>query len=208
MKKRIIVVGGGYAGISLLHALKKQKNLELILIDKSQTHFLQTHLHKYLSGYYDKNDITFNHEKYCNKNDIEFINDEVASINYNKKYVLTRQSHILHYDYVVVATGSRSFFPKQIENVIEYTKDIKDIDNLDYYRDRFLKLLNNKPENSHIVVVGGGISGLQIACEYAQTIKVKGLHVNNIQVTIIEGLETILPGMDSFLIKAAQKRCE
>lgn len=59
--KKIIIVGGGYAGVSLLHKLKGISNLELVLIDKSQKHLLQTHIHKFLSGYYTKEDITFNH---------------------------------------------------------------------------------------------------------------------------------------------------
>jgi len=207
-KKRVIVIGGGYAGISLMHKLKNNNNIELTLIDKSQKHLLQTHIHKYLSGHYNKDDITFNHEKYCKENSIEFICDEVLSINYENNYVLTRQEHLHHYDYIVIATGSISIFPKQIENVIEYTKDIKNIDNLDYYRSKFFKLLESSPNDANIVVVGGGVSGLQIACEYAHTIENKGFSTEDIQVTIVEGMETLLPGMDPYLIKKSEERCQ
>lgn len=207
IKKRVIIIGGGYAGISILHALKKQKNLQLTLIDKSKEHLLQTHIHKYLSGYYTKKDITFNHQEYCTNNNIEFMNDEVLDINYKENYLLTRENHLHHYDYIVVATGSISIFPKQIENILEFTKDIKEINNLDFYRSQFLQLLATKPKNKNIVVVGGGVSGLQIACEYAQTIKSNHLHVEDIAVTLVEGLDTILPGMDRFLIQKAEERC-
>ena len=209
-KKRIkiIIVGGGYAGVSLLHKLKGNKNLELILIDKSQKHLLQTHIHKYLSGHYIKEDITFNHEKYCDENQMKFLCDEVITINYKNNYIVTRENHIIHYDYLVIATGSSSFFPRQIENILEYTKDIKNIDNLDYYRSKFQNMLNSKISNQDILVVGGGISGIQIACEYAYHIKKKGLKPSDIQVTIVEGMDTILPGMDQFLIKKTLQRCE
>ena len=207
-KKKIVIVGGGYAGVSLLHKLKGNNNLELILIDKSQKHLLQTHIHKYLSGHYSKEDITFNHEKYCNENEMEFICDEVTTINYKNNYLVTRENHIVHYDYLVIATGSASFFPKQIENILEYTKDIKNIDNLDYYRSKFQQMLNSKISNQDILVVGGGISGIQIACEYAYHIKKKGLKPSDIQVTIVEGMDTILPGMDQFLISKTLQRCE
>ena len=207
-KKKIVIVGGGYAGVSLLHKLKGNNNLELILIDKSQKHLLQTHIHKYLSGHYSKEDITFNHEKYCNENEMEFICDEVTTINYKNNYLVTRENHIVHYDYLVIATGSASFFPKQIENILEYTKDIKNIDNLDYYRSKFQQMLNSKISNQDILVVGGGISGIQIACEYAYHIKKKGLKPSDIQVTIVEGMDTILPGLDQFLISKTLQRCE
>ncbi|WP_072679380.1 NAD(P)/FAD-dependent oxidoreductase [Arcobacter sp. LA11] len=208
LKKRVIIIGGGYAGVSLLHKLKSKKNIELILIDKSQSHLLQTHIHKYISGYYSKEDITFNHEKYCKENSIEFICEEVSNINYKDNYVITRENLLYHYDYLVIATGSISIFPSQIQNVIEYTKDIKRIDNLDYYRNKFKKLLESSPMNRSIAVVGGGVSGLQIACEMAYTIKSKGLNKENIQVTLIEGMNTILPGMDPFLVEKSIQRCK
>lgn len=205
--KKIIIVGGGYAGVSLLHKLKGIDELELILIDKSQKHLLQTHIHKYLSGHYNKEDITFNHENFCNKNGIKFLCDEVTIIKYKDNYIITRENEIVHYDYLIIATGSISIFPKQIENILEYTKDIKSIDNLDYYRNKFQKMLKARPVNQNIVVVGGGVSGVQIACEYAYNIRKEGLKQTNIQVTIIEGMNSILPGMDSFLISKTEERC-
>lgn len=207
-KKRVLIVGGGYAGVSLIHKLKNRDEIELILIDKSTSHFLQTHIHKYLSAYYEKADITFNHAKYCNSNGIEFICDEVININYDENYIITRENDLYHYDYLVLSTGSISIFPKQIENILEYTKDIKNIDNLDYYRNKFLKMLNSKDINKNILVVGGGVSGLQIACEYGYTIQNNGLKPDNIQVTIVEGMNSILPGMDEVLIKKSEKRCK
>lgn len=205
--KKIIIVGGGYAGVSLLHKLKGISNLELVLIDKSQKHLLQTHIHKFLSGHYTKEDITFNHEKFCNKNGIKFLCDEVTTINYKDNYIVTRENIIEHYDYLVIATGAVSIFPKQISNILEHTKDIKNIDNIDYYRNKFQKILHSNPKNQNIVIVGGGVSGVQIACEYAYNIKKEGLDQTNIKVTIIEGMDSILPGMDPFLITKTKNRC-
>lgn len=206
-RKIVLIVGGGYAGVSLLHKLKYSKELELVLIDKSSKHLLQTHIHKFLSGHYTKEDITFNHKKYCDRNEISFICDEVVTMNYDNNYIVTRENEILHYDYLVIATGSVSIFPRQIDNILEYTKDIKNINNIDYYRNKFQKLLNTNPINKKIVVVGGGVSGVQIACELAYNIKDKGLDKTNLQVSIIEGMSTILPGMDTFLISETEKRC-
>jgi len=211
MKKinfKVTIIGGGYAGISILDKLKNNQQLELTLIDKSQTHLLQTHLHKYLSNYYSKQDITFDHKKYCIQNNIKFICNDVTSIDYENNYVTTKESQINYYDYLVVAIGMTSFFPKQIKNVLEYTKDIKNINNLDYYKDKFQKMLESTSMNNNIVIVGGGVSGIQIACEYAYTINKKGFDSHKIQVTIIEGMDTLLPGLDPFLIKKAEERCK
>lgn len=206
-KKNILVIGGGYGGISLIDKLKKYDNLQITLIEKSPNHLLQTHIHKYISGYYEKEDITFDLKEYSNKNDIEFVCDEVFSINAEKKYLLTREGHLFHYDYLVIATGANSFFPRQIKNILTYTRDIKNIDNLDYYRSQFNKLIYSKPINKSIVVVGGGVSGVQIACELASKIKKQGMNKENIKVTLVEGMPSILPGLDNFLIRKAQDRC-
>lgn len=208
LKCKVIIIGGGYAGVSLLHKLKSEKTLELVLIDKEPTHLLQTHIHKYLSGYYKKDDITFNHKHYCDINNISFICNEIININYSKNNLTTKDNKSISYDYLVIATGSISMFPKQITNVQEFTKDIKNIKNLDYYKNQFLEIIDSKPLKKNIVVVGGGVSGLQIACEYAYTLQKKGLSQHNIQVSIVEGMDTLLPGMDPFLIKKAEQRCE
>ncbi len=42
----------------------------------------------------------------------------------------------------------------------------------------------------------------------AYTVKEKGLKQDNIQITLVEGMDTILPGMDSFLIEKSMQRCE
>ncbi len=65
----------------------------------------------------------------------------------------------------------------------------------------FFKLLDSSPINRKIVVVGGGVSGLQIACEYGYTIQKKGFSKEEIEIILVEGMDTILPGMDPFLIK-------
>ncbi|MDX1808413.1 MAG: FAD-dependent oxidoreductase [Sulfurospirillaceae bacterium] len=207
-KKKVMVIGGGYAGISLLHELKKHRDIELTLIDKSPNHVMQTHIHKYLSGHYSKEDITCDYQEYCKKNSIRFIQDEIIDIKFSDNYVETKNANTYKYDYIVIATGATSFFPTQIENITMFTKDIKQIENLDYYRETFLKLLRSKPKNKNILVVGGGVSGLQIACEYAQTILSNHLNSENIAVTLVEGLDTILPNMDKFLIEKSMQRCE
>lgn len=207
-KQKVLIIGGGYAGISIIHKLKNNNQIELTLIDKSQKHLLQTHIHKYISGHYNKEDITFNHEKYCKENNTKFICDEVSDINYDSSFIMTRQDKLIHYDYLIIATGGVSIFPKQIKNIIEYTKDIKDINNLDYYRNKFLKLLDSEPKGANIVVVGGGVSGVQIACELAFQVKQKNLTSDDIQVTIVEGMDSLLPGMDPFLIEKTTQRCK
>ncbi|WP_331775223.1 NAD(P)/FAD-dependent oxidoreductase [Sulfurospirillum sp. 1612] len=207
-KKKIIVIGGGYAGISLLHELKGHNNLTLTLIDKAPHHLMQTHIHKYLSGYYNRSELLYDYRTYCEKNGIEFIQDEVTHIAFNEQFIQTKNSQRYDYDVVVIATGSCSFFPSQIKNVTQFTKDIKAIEHLDFYRKAFLDLLHSEPKNRHIVVVGGGVSGLQIACEYAHTIQSHDLTPQNIDVTLVEGLDTILPNMDPFLIEKSRLRCE
>ncbi len=203
----VIVVGGGYAGLSFIHNLKKNSYVKLILIDKQKHHLLQTHIHKYLSGYYNSSELLVSYDGYCKNNNIQFICDEVVKTDFKKNKLFTASSEF-SYDYLIMAQGAVSFFPKQIKNLAKYSKDVKILEELDYYREKFLKICDEaRKENKSITIIGGGISGLQIACEYVTSLRKKNLQ-DRVKVTIIEGMKTLLPGMHKNLIKAAKKRCK
>ncbi|PIE74295.1 MAG: hypothetical protein CSA19_00470, partial [Deltaproteobacteria bacterium] len=110
----------------------------------------------------------------------------------------------LHYDYLVLATGSQTFFPKQIENLERYKLDIKNLEELKLFKTRLEALSTTKEKNKHIVIAGGGLSGAEIAIELAQLIAQKAPE-KNIQIHLVEQQATVLPGLDDFLINETTK---
>ena len=208
IKKNIVIIGAGYSGISLVEKISNNKNLEITLIDKNLHHLHQTDIHKYISGECDLEDISFNLETYCMDKKIKFIEAFVEDIEFKTKRIILDNNKNLKYDYLVIATGSKSFFPNQIKNIQEYKADIKEINILKEQRAKFLDILHSNKKGKNIAIVGGGLSGVEIALEFANVIKKRGLTKEDCEISLIEQLPDVLPNMDSFLVKQARKACD
>jgi len=206
-KKKLVVIGAGYAGINLIDKLKDTKDLEVILINKHSYHLHQTDIHKYISGQSEFDEVAFNLDEYSKKNRVKFILAEVKDVSLDDKMVILPDDSKVIYDYLVIATGSNSFFPKQIKNIDEYAQDIKEIDVLNQNREKFLKLLKSKKQNKNVAIVGGGLSGVEIALEFANVLRDKGISEDECKISLVEQFENVLPNMDSFLVNETAKSC-
>ena len=143
--------------------------------------------------------------KFAKKNLIQFVNARVDNIDFENNRAYFEDTTLLSYDYVVLATGSKTFFPKQIKNLDLFKKDIKSINVIKQFKEDFSTLLTSTFNNKNIVIAGGGLSGVEIAIELAQKVKQSGLSSKDIKVIIVEQQNTILPGSDKFLIQKTKK---
>lgn len=208
IKKNIVIIGGGYSGISLVEKISNNKDFEVTLINKNLYHLHQTDIHKYISGQCELEDISFNLEIYCKNIKINFIEAFVEDIEFKSKRVILNNNKNIKYDYLVIATGSASFFPKQIKNIQEYAADIKELNMLKEQRAKFLELLDSKEQGKNIAIIGGGLSGVEIALEFANVIKKRALSNKDCQISLIEQFPNVLPNMNSFLVNQTKKACD
>jgi len=202
MKKDLLIVGGGYAGTKLTSELKNVFNITII--DENKDHIEQTEIHRYLSGKIDLSELAFSYEDFSKKNFVRFVNERVDDIDFDNNRVFFGESS-LSYDYVVLATGSKTFFPKQIKGLEQFKKDIKSLRIIKEFKEDFFTLIDSRDNNKNIVIAGGGLSGVEIAIELAQKIRSSGLNSSDINVTLVEQQNTILPGADEFLINTTKK---
>ena len=203
MKKRLVIIGGGYGGTTLVHHLSHNPKLEIILIDASPYHLAQTKLHRYLAGEVAFSEVAFDLREFCTQNGAKFIQGRVINIDATNKTLKT-QDESFEYDYLVLATGSVSLFPKQIENIHTYAIDLKKSNELQEAKKRADKIFLDKTKNQTIAIIGGGLSGAEIALEFAQ----KAQHFPHVSIALIEQKPTPLPGSDPRLINAVVKACD
>lgn len=202
MKKNLLIVGGGYAGTTLINSLKNY--FDITLIDEKLEHIEQTEIHRYIGEQIPLDELIVKYEEYAHKNYIRYINARVENIDFENKEVFYMKSR-LSYDYIIIASGSKTFFPKQIKNLDKYKKDIKDINTIKNFKKDFDLLISKRVKNKNILIAGAGLSGVEIAIELAQRIKNNNLSSSDIRITLVEQQATILPGNNEFLINKTKE---
>jgi sulfide:quinone oxidoreductase len=102
---KIIVVGGGNAGISVAaRLLNKNKDLEIAIIDPSENHYYQPAWTLVGGGTFNIKD-TIKSESSVIPNGAKWIKDAVASFQPEQNQLTTKNGSIYSYDYMVAAPG-------------------------------------------------------------------------------------------------------
>lgn len=207
-KKHLVVIGAGYAGANIINNLKNDKNLKITLINETAYHLHQTDIHRYISGSVDFSEVAFSLESFASRNNFTFKEARVEDANFDKKELSLSTDEKISYDYLVIASGNVSFYPRQIENIMEYASDIKKLNPLKEKREEFLKLIETPQKGKNIAIVGGGLSGVEIALEFALVLKQRNIKEDECSVTLVEQFKEVLPNMDPFLVSETTKRCD
>ncbi len=219
--KRIVIAGGGYGGVALVRKLANHSDIQVYLIDMNPFHFLQPEVYNFIANRYYLSQVIVDLFSFCRgvgKN-VQFINDKVVGVDFEKNRVICESVEI-EYDYLVLAVGSRTFFPP-IEGLREYASGVKTLDKSLEFKQKFEREIYNrikaegtcpvdKYKRFNIVVGGGGLAGVEIAAEMAaysiDFYRRAGFICEGVTITLVEALPTILYGLDKFLVETAYRR--
>lgn len=215
---KVVIVGGGYGGLRAVEKLVKQKDIEIVLIDKNPYHYLQTEAYGYIAGNFDICDITVDIKSWCEgfSKDIHFIQDECIGIDTTAKTIQTTMQ-TMSYDELILATGALTNFPSFIKGLEEYSHGVKVLSRAYEFKTQFEEIIYQKVKNSdheefNIVIGGAGLSGVEIAAEMAyisqKFITSIGIKKGNIHIYLIEAYNSILNGMDSYIVQNTMERLE
>ena len=149
MKKKIIVIGSGWAGSSFIKHIDDSK-FEIEVVSKNKN-FTYTPLlaNSIFNGHNLEYDIIKDKK-------INFIKDEVNDISFNDNSIILKNKE-LKYDYLVLAHGSKinTFNIKGIEDNCLLLKNMEDLG-------KIKEKIGNLPYNSKIAVIGCGLTGSEI----------------------------------------------
>ena len=173
---KILVIGGGFGGLSFLQKARKSKN-EFVLIDKTNHHLFQPLLYQVATAVLSPADITVPlRNLFKNDKNVKTILSEVKEINKEKKEVTLDNAEVINYDKLIVSAGSSySFFGKNEWS--KFAKGLKVINDALDIREKILKAFekaeNEKDEKIrkkylNFVIVGGGPTGVELAGSIAE----------------------------------------
>ncbi len=166
MQPKIIILGGGYAGLAALIALREHRlRAEVLLIDLGSAHIERTRLHELIRHPGSSWQIPFRqleHRFDCRhlQAEIRFGLEDLERWQQSKTVFLDSQE--LAFDYLIVTTGSRSKLPPPLRNAL--TPD--DLAGMDFPACLRRKLPASR-QHGWITVAGAGASGIQFLFELA-----------------------------------------
>ncbi|MCB0454152.1 MAG: NAD(P)/FAD-dependent oxidoreductase [Aequorivita sp.] len=218
---RIVVIGGGFAGISFIKKLEKQK-AQIVLFDRHNYHTFQPLLYQVSTAGLEPDSIAYPLRKIFRKNmDFHFRLAEVERIDTVNKSILTSIGD-LRYDYLVIATGTRTNFFGN-ESIAENGMPMKTIPQALNIRSLILQniekadiTIDERERKSllNFVIAGAGPTGVELAGALAEFRKgilendYPELDEDEMQVHLIEGQNRVLPPMSETVSKKAQKFLE
>ncbi|WP_214228301.1 NAD(P)/FAD-dependent oxidoreductase [Pedobacter sp. B4-66] len=171
MKKRIIIIGGGFAGLNVARNIDN-KEYQITLVDRNNYIFFPPLLYQVATGFLEPSSISYPYRKMLrNKSNLNFKLGEVLNvIPEQNKIILTTGE--LEYDYLVFATGTETNY-FGMENVEKKAIPMKTINDALEMRNYFLRQLerattftsykNRLKKVLTIVVAGGGPTGVEIS---------------------------------------------
>ncbi|MCA1967373.1 MAG: NAD(P)/FAD-dependent oxidoreductase [Flavobacterium sp.] len=215
---RIVIIGGGFAGISLAKRLRN-KNVQVVLLDKHNYHNFQPLMYQVATGGLEPDSIAYPIRKIVQEyKDFYFRLAEVRDIDAENNTIYSDIGE-LKFDYLVIATGSKTnyFGNKEIERNSMAMKTIPQSLNI---RSLILEnfeqaLLTNDIDERHslmnFVLVGGGPTGVELAGALAEMKKAilpkdyPDLDVRKMEINLIQGSKRVLDSMSENASEKAEK---
>lgn len=171
MKRKIVIVGGGFAGLNLARNIKSNE-YQVTLVDRNNYIFFPPLLYQVATGFLEPSNISYPYRKMLRKkSNLSFKLGEVVQVfpEQNKIMLTTGE---LEYDYLIFATGTETNY-FGIENVRKNAIPMKTINDALEMRNYILKQLERATtfttdkaklqKTLTIVVAGGGPTGVEIS---------------------------------------------
>lgn len=215
---RVVIIGGGFAGVSIARKLKN-KNFQVVLLDKHNYHNFQPLMYQVATGGLEAGSIAYPIRKIVKEHPEAFFRMTlVEKIDTENKKVITDIGTI-YYDYVVIATGSTNnyFGNAEVEKnsmVMKTIPEALDIRSLMLENFELALQTNDMEERKalmNFVIVGAGPTGVELAGALAEMKNAvfpkdyPDLDISMMEINLVQGSDRVLDAMSKRSSKAAQK---
>jgi NADH dehydrogenase len=160
LKTRVVVLGGGYAGVMAANRLTQRDDIEITLVNRRDTFVERIRLHQLVTG----SDDAVEDYSAVLSDEVRMVVGEASLIDYRARRIELADGTALGYDYLIYAVGSTGTVPASVAGAPEFAYPISELEEAQRLRHR----LADVPTTAPIVVVGGGLTGVETAAEFAE----------------------------------------
>ncbi len=198
MKKKVIVIGGGFAGLQFIKNIRKGI-FDILLIDRMNHHQFQPLFYQVATSQIEPTSISFPFRKiFQERKDVTFRLGEVLSVNTENNSITSTAGNFI-YDFLVIVSGGKTNFygnEEIMNNAFSLKTTYEAIKIRNSILENFEKILNTDDHDEglyNIVVVGGGPTGVELSGAFAELKRdvlpkdFPGTDFSKLQVFLLEG---------------------
>lgn len=175
MREKIVIIGGGFAGLQLARNLNNQGKYKVMVIDKMNHHMFQPLFYQVATGRIEPSNISFPFRKIFQRSkNIQFRMTEVKKIIPSENKVIGDDG-VFTYDKLVIATGCKTnFFGNQkmqdLALGMKNTQEAITIRNhiLMTFEKMIIERKASDDGNWNLVIVGSGPTGVELAGAFSE----------------------------------------
>ena len=220
--RKIVIIGGGFAGLSVANELKNSY-AEITIIDRSNHHLFQPLLYQVATAALSPGDIAAPIRAIFGKDqNVKVLLGEVCRIQAEEKQLTLINGNKMYFDQLVVAPGAQDNYFGH-EDWKQYTSGLKTLGDALQIRERILlsleeaEQLENPDERQPFltyVIIGGGPTGVETAGAIAEIARTsmrrnfRNIDEKEVKVYLMEAAPDILNGFAEPLNAEARRMLE
>ena len=199
LRPRIVVVGANFAGLAAAQHLGRQ--YAVTVIDRSPWFEWLPNIHELLSGVKCPADLRLPRRRLLARAGHRFVRAEVTAVDARAGRVVTSSGRRFEFDACIVAVGgvNETFGVRGAER---YALPFKSVDDCAVIG-RQLAALARRPGKTSIVIVGGGLEGIEALGEILRRYRDRV----SLGITVVEAGPRLLPGAPPALDATVRVRC-
>jgi NADH dehydrogenase len=223
-RKRVVIIGGGFAGLAAARALKRS-NVDILLLDRRNHHIFQPLLYQVATAVLAPSEIAAPlRQLEAKQKNVSVLLAEVKGINPAARAVEAICPGVggrkFEYDFLVVATGMRpSYFGH--DEFAQFAPGLKSLNDAETIRTKILSAFElaestddekERTRQMTFVLVGAGPTGVELAASIAQLVSVtlrrnfRNIDPARSRIVLLDGGTRVLPTFAESLSKKVAKR--
>jgi NADH dehydrogenase len=200
MRGRVLIVGGSFAGLATARGLPR--DLEVTVLDPGAALEFLPNIHELVSGHKREDQLRLSRAPLVRALGHRLLAEAAVELDPQRRRVRTSAGRVLEADALVVAVGGVNA-TRGIEGADRLALPFKSVADCAAIHDRLAALAHLEPGARRVVIVGGGLEGIEALGEILRRFR----QLPGLEVTLVEGGARLLPEASPVLDPDLRARC-